>query len=151
MIKLVDRARARFPDTDKVKVTETLIAEIKNDLASDKNTPVKIATRLGVPVALVRFISNEMPQPSGVFLAVSEDGWGREELRPYIVARKRALSDSWDAEDEAALQKARDNYDAGIVEMAQGRDGIFIIQYAFPRRKHIKRDMPWFKLEEEFS
>ena len=151
MLKLIDRARARFPATENFKITQSLIDEIIVELRSSKANPVRIATKLGVPIALIRYITNETPSSTGNFTAVSDDGWGRPELRDFIVTRKQASSSEWDKADEALIQQTRDRYDAGEIEMAQGRDSNFIIQYAFPRSRMAKRLQPYFKLEEEIA
>lgn len=148
MLQLIDRARARFPSTDTFKITQTLLDEIIVDLRSAKANPVRIATRLGVPIALVRFISNETPSGVSKFTVLSDDGWGRKEIRDFIVTRKQATGD-WPKEDAALIQRHRDAYDDGTVEMAQGRDGNFVIQYSFPRNRAVKRGYPYFKLEED--
>jgi len=144
MLNLFERARARFPSTDSFKLTESLMAEIKSDVRSAKATPVRIASRLGVPIALVRFIMNETPNGTSIFSVLSEDGWGRSELRDFIITRRSASAGEWPKEDEAVIQRHRDAYDSGLIEMAQGRDGNFIILYAFPRNKPAKRDYAYF-------
>jgi len=148
MLKLIDRARARFPATENFKITDSLIEEIKKELNAPRVNPVRIATKLGVPIALVRFISNETPSQVSDFTIHSEDGWGRPELRDFIVTRKLAAGD-WPSEDRATIEKLREQYDEGLVELAQGRDGNFVIQYVFYRSKKAKRSYPYFKLEEE--
>lgn len=148
MLNLTDRARARFPDTEKFKVTSLLIDEITTELKSPRAHPIRIATKLGVPTGLVRFIFNEIPQPGSGFTTHSEDGWGRKELRDFVVTRKLATSE-WPEEDRRTIEKLREDYDAGNVEIAQGRDGNFIILYSFPRSKKAKRENAWFKLELE--
>lgn len=148
MLNLTDRARARFPDTEKFKVTSLLIDEIVSELKAPRAHPIKIATKLGVPTALVRFVFNEIPQPGSSFTTHSEDGWGRKELRDFIVARKLAYQE-WPEEYSKMFEKLREQYDEGDIEMAQGRDGNFVIQYVFPRSKKAKRDNAWFKLEVE--
>lgn len=148
MLKLIDRARARFPSSDTFKITDSLIKEIQTELLAFRANPVRIATKLGVPVALVRFISNETPSGTSDFTVHSTDGWGRTELRDFVVTRKAAIGD-WSPEDKALLEGIRDAYDNGTHELAQGRDGNFIIQYAFPRNKKAKRTYRYFKIEEE--
>lgn len=148
MLNLTDRARARFPDNEKFKVTSLLINEIVEELKSPRAHPIKIATKFGVPTALVRFIYNEIPQPGSVFTTHSDDGWGRSELRDFIVTRKLAYQE-WPEEDRETIEGLRERYDNGEIELAQGRDGNFVIQYAFPRSKTAKRREPWFKLEVE--
>lgn len=148
MLKLIDRARARFPATESFKITDSLLEEIKTDLRSAKSNPVRIATRLGVPIALVRFVSNETPSGTSNFTVLSEDGWGRHELRDFIISRKQAGAE-WPKEDELVLETHKEAYDDGLVELAQGRDGNFIIQYSFPRHKPVRRSYRYFQNEEE--
>lgn len=145
---LTERAQARFPDREGFRVTETLVNELVRELRSPKNTPVRVATRYGVPVSLVRFLMQETPSPTSVFTKHSEDGWGRKSLRPYIVARKGA-DEAWKEEDKEAIEKARVEYDAGLVELCQGRDSDFIILYAVKRKKPAKRSYKYFEIIEE--
>lgn len=145
---LTERAKTRFPEKEGFRVTETLVSDLTRELKSGKTTPVKVATRYGVPVSLVRFIMEETPSPNTVFTKHSEDGWGRTALRPHIVTRKKA-DEAWKPEDEAIILEARNAYDAGDVEMCQGRDGDFIILYAVKRKKKANRDYAYFEMESE--
>lgn len=58
-------------------------------------------------------------------------GRGRPEMEKYVVATKHA-NESWD-NSRTELREARQRYEAGTHEMAQGRDGDTIIQYLIPR------------------
>lgn len=147
-LSLIDRARARFPQSETFKITPSLIEEIQKELLAFRANPVRIATKLGVPIALVRYIANETPTGTSEFTVHSTDGWGRFELRDFIVTRKNAGSE-WSLEDRPKIEAIREAYDQGFIEMAQGRDGNFVIQYAFPRSKRAKRTYLYFKLEEE--
>lgn len=149
MLSLYDRAKSRFQETPTFRITETLLETLKQELKSPKaQTPVRIANQFGVPVSLVRFISEELPTGTSKFEQHSEDGFGRAELRQYIVARKLAAG-QWAREDQEAIDKARQDYDDGKSEMVQGRDGDFVIQYSIPRRRQARRDYPYFTLQEE--
>lgn len=59
------------------------------------------------------------------------DGYGRPELRPYLIAR-RTKHEPWD--NQATIASAREEYDAGTIEMCQGRDGDFLLLYRIPRK-----------------
>lgn len=145
---LLERLSERYPPRTGFKVTESLISDIKADVPNA--SPIKVAHKFGVPVGLVRFIINETPNPNTEFTKLSEDGWGRPALRRFILTRK-PVGESWPKADEENLQKHRELYDAGLVEMCQGRDGDFIIQYSMPRRKPASRRHPWFKRESEYE
>ena len=135
---LLEVVSERFPPTDGFHITQTLIDDLKRELQSSRPNPPKIASRYGVPASLVRFIMQETPSPNTTFTKVSDDGWGRKELRPHLVSRK-AAGDAWPEEDEAKIEAARESYDAGNCEICQGRDGDFILLYAIRRKRPIKR------------
>ena len=73
-------------------------------------------------------------------------GNGRPELAPFTVARRRANETGWNNEDKD-IAKARAEYAAGRVELATGRDGAWLILYAFPRRRVAKGREDCFKCE----
>lgn len=148
MLSLLDRAERRFPARDGFRVTQSLIADIFDDLKIARSNPIKIAAKLGVPVGLVRYIVNELPDPTTKFTVHSRDGWGRRDLRDFVVCRKIS-GDDWDPEARLKMEGYRDAYDAGEIELTQGRDGNFIIQYAIPRKKKAKRLQAYFVIGEE--
>ncbi len=139
MVKtLLQTIEERFPPTDGFHVTETLIEDLKRELQGSRPNPPKIASRYGVPAALVRYIMQESPNPNTVFTKVSDDGWGRKSLRPHLVSRK-AAGDAWPDADKDKIEAARESYDMGHCEICQGRDGDFILLYAITRKRPIKR------------
>lgn len=70
-------------------------------------------------------------------------GWGRVTLQPYIISRRHLGHHHWPADDLTVLQDHRRLHDQGKVTMCQGRDGNWIIQYAIPHRKPVRR-APYF-------
>lgn len=148
MLTLLDRAERRFPEVAGFKVTQTLIDDITAELKVARANPVKIAAKYGVAPSFVRYIMNELPNPVTSFTVHSEDGWGREDIRDFIVTRKIAGND-WSQEDRKLMEDQRALYDEGVVELTQGRDGDFIIQYSIPRKKKAARLAPYFVIGEE--
>lgn len=72
------------------------------------------------------------------------EGRGPKHLHKYIVAiRSLYTHEGWDNNDPA-IKKARKDYDDGLVEMATGRDGTFIILYSIPLRVRDRRRKPYF-------
>lgn len=69
--------------------------------------------------------------------------WGRAEIQQFAIARKPIDDQPWDLSD-GKIERARKDYDAGLVEMATGRAntaaGPHLILYVFPRRKPIFRE-----------
>ena len=64
----------------------------------------------------------------------TESGRGRPELQPWLIAtRDKFTTARWD-NTEPKIAKARELYDAGLVEMVHGYDGVNILLYAIPRR-----------------
>lgn len=60
---------------------------------------------------------------------------GQPNLRKYIVSVRHSGNPQWPKEDEAKIEKARSDWEAGMVEMCQGRDRGWVIQYSIPRKK----------------
>lgn len=130
---LIERLTERFPTKEGFKVTQSLIDDIQTELKSVRANPVRIATKFGVPASMIRFIMQETPSPTTKYVQHSDDGWGRYELRDYVVTRCVA-GDGWGGNSVKAIAKARTDYDAGTHEMCQGRDGDFLILYSIPRK-----------------
>lgn len=103
-----------------------------------------IAKRLKISAIAVRnfdIINNKR-------YVVSEDGYGKDTLRPFIISR-RYVDNDWPAMDDLVINKARDNYDAGTVEMVTARDGFYQILYSIPREIIAKNRKPYFTRSEE--
>lgn len=81
---------------------------------------------------------------------VSSDGYGRLELRSFIISRRYVDAD-WPALDDMVIERTREEYDEGKVEMVTGRDGFYQILYRIPRKLIAKRRKPYFKQEEELE
>lgn len=62
-------------------------------------------------------------------------GYGRETLRPYLVARHVSTNAQplWDNSDPA-IAEARTAYEAGTHILTTGRDGSFRLLYSIPRK-----------------
>lgn len=73
-----------------------------------------------------------------------EMGYGRVELHPYIISRRHVQAPKWPIEDFQRLHEYRRLHDEGKVTMCQGRDGDWIIQYAFPNNPPVKREAYFF-------
>lgn len=111
-----------------MNLSDTTIAVIRDGLAKGQSHE-DISRRARVSEYIVRDFEI-------LFLKkwnVSDDGYGRVALRPFILC-KRHVDGSWSRDDHAKLMEARRKYDAGLIDMAQGRDRYWIIQYVFPRR-----------------
>ena len=65
-------------------------------------------------------------------------GWGKVSLYPHIISR-RHVGANWPASDQLVLRHHQKLHDQGRVNMCQGRDGMYIIQYAIPNEKIVKR------------
>ncbi len=79
----------------------------------------------------------------------SEDGYGRANLRSFIISRRYIDSD-WPAMDDEAIAKARSDYDAGTIEVVTARDGFHQILYRIPRKvRDVKRKPYFIKATEE--
>lgn len=90
----------------------------------------RIARLYGIPSRILRDLQGGEQEPAT--FAEKNGGFGRPELQQFIVSRTRAGA-SWPTSDSEAIEKARESYDKGFVEVCQGRDGNWIILYAIPR------------------
>jgi hypothetical protein len=109
------------------------------------NADVQRVSRLyGIPVRIIRelactdFVPPEFAELYG--------GWGRPELQKFVVTRVRA-GDDWPLFAHYEIEKARQDYDLGLSEMCQGRDGQWIILYSIPRIHPEQGRLPYFSRE----
>lgn len=75
-------------------------------------------------------------------------GWGRLQLQPHIISRKRADA-PWPKLDAELIKQHQGLHDQGRVTMCQGRDGGFILLYAIPTQGVTKR--PNYFTREDYS
>ncbi|WOF44380.1 hypothetical protein KNJ79_05455 [Sphingopyxis indica] len=105
-------------------------------------SPFKTATALGFELSDVWELINE----SEHLLHARQErhgGYGRPEMVRFTVARRRAGTGWNNAAPE--LRRARRQYEEGTVELATGRDGLWEILYAIPRKRPQPRPH-YFKL-----
>jgi hypothetical protein len=111
---------------------------VRNELARGSDV-VSIARSLGCSIREVREVAITLMPPITPAAPTGPD-WGREELQQFAVAKKRP-QDPWPA--LPAIQRAQQDYDAGLVEMATARartvHGPMLILYVIPRRVQITR------------
>lgn len=116
---------------------------ILDTLKENKNDVEKTATQLGITPGQVRhidIIENKR-------FNFTEDGQGRPELKPFIVAiRGRDDAKGWD-NSLPKVKQAKELYDEGKVEMCQGMDGMNLILYAIPRKTIDTNRRPYFANE----
>lgn len=117
-------------------------AAILADLKQPNSDIQRVSRAYGVPIRFIRDILPP-PPPAPTNTEVFE-GYGRPELQKYLISRTRAGA-AWPAADAPAIQHARNEYDAGIIEMCTGRDGDWLILYAIPRRTPAHNRLPYFK------
>lgn len=122
-----------------------------DDLSSEKKKDIvdllklgrkytKIALDQRVPVSLVR----ELDVVENGKNVVSDDYYGRKEMRQYIISR-RHVDEHWPQKDEEAINRARREYDKGNIEMCRGRDGLYEILYRIPRKVKDNKRQPYFE------
>ena len=96
-------------------------------------SPYRTAKILNIPVdevwSIVEEHKDHRPEHS--------DGWGRPDIRQYTVARRRA-GGVWN-NMLPKIAEARQNFEAGFIDLATGRDGGWEILYALPRKKRKPR------------
>lgn len=107
--------------------TKQLVIDTLRDNKGDERLT---AHQLGLTEAQVRWVDVIVNKKFDVSIV----GKGRPELQPYIVAiRDKNFEPVWD-NTNPKIQKARDLYDEGKVEVLTGVDGDNVILYAIPRR-----------------
>lgn len=79
---------------------------------------------------------------------ISADGYGKMKLRPFIISR-RYIDADWPAMDDAVIQRARQEYDEGKIEMVTARDGFYQVLYRIPREIIATTRKPWFTRKDE--
>lgn len=102
-------------------------------------------------------VAKELRVPSGVVRQVdivrnrkynyTEAGRGPKHIQKYLIATTRTHT-PWDNENPL-IKKAREDYDAGKIEMCTGRDGLNLLLYAIPRKMIDTTRKPYFSAVEE--
>lgn len=124
--------------------SEQMKSLVVDTLRDNKGDERLTAHQLGLTEAQVRWVDAIVNKKYDLAVV----GKGRPELQPYIVAiRDRNFEPAWD-NTNPKIQKARELYDEGHVEMMTGTDGSNVILYAIPRRQQDVRPI-YFALEEE--
>lgn len=113
---------------------ENISAEMKQEILTDlmkTRAPSRTSKNLGYDI---RIVLSVMESESGSDPSFEQryDGFGRPDLSPFLVARKKAWG-VWD-NDDPKIADARDKYEQGTHEMATGRDGDWLILYSIPRK-----------------
>lgn len=105
----------------------------------------EVARDFALPLSLVWRILHGKEPPGGYRKIIVKDDQfeeeGRIELRKYVVARRTVEGSEWSR--PFAVAHARAQYDAGNVELAQGRSKSHFFLYAFPLKEKTTR-VPYF-------
>lgn len=134
-----------------VQITTTqghLIRKAGMEMSADT-----IASRFAIPLRTVKTVLRGDVPPGGYYVPkVVDDRFeeeGRPDIRRHLIARKSALAlTSWG--DDPAILRAQAQYDAGEIDMAQGRSATYIFLYAFPRKeKDVTRQAYFSKVNHE--
>ncbi len=124
---------------------EEILNRIKVRLRYSRNYG-KIARDMSLSVREVEAVDVEH---NGRFNYTPE-GLGQPEMLRHMIARYDIREQSeWDNSDPKIIQ-AREDYDAGKIEMATGRDGFFMLLYAIPRKTPADRPLYFSAPPEEF-
>ena len=112
-------------------LTPEIVTEILQQYKLTRS-PFKVSTKVGVSIGEV-FEVIENYEDRLATVPERHGGGGRPELRPYIVAKRKASDSSWENSNDA-IKLARANYEAGTHIMVTGRDGGWLIMYSIPRK-----------------
>lgn len=63
---------------------------------------------------------------------------GRVSMRRHLVSTRHAHERGWPKVDREKIEKAQKDYDAGLIEMCQGKDGPWTLLYAIRRKRRAK-------------
>lgn len=107
---------------------------MKDILQSTRN-PLDIAEALNIPLAKARGMVSDCDY--------EVEGWGKPYLQRHIISR-RHVHQGWPEAHSPRLAHYRKLHDQGRVNMCQGRDGMFIIQYAVPNNPPVKREIYFY-------
>ncbi|WP_034830424.1 hypothetical protein [Inquilinus limosus] len=107
------------------------------DLSRGKD-PLRVSKLYGVPLRLVRELAAKVENKP-----VVND---RPDLAQYAIASKH-VDALWPVND--VIQAAKDEYDAGLVEIVTGRSGSTLTLYRIPRKHQDKKRIPYFSRSEE--
>lgn len=125
-----------------------LIRQVGTEMSAET-----IAKNFALPLRVVKAVLRGDVPPGGyhVSKAIDDrfDGEGRPDIRRFLIARKSALTlSSWGS--DPAILRAQQQYDAGEIDMAQGRSASYIFLYAFPRKeKDVERQAYFSKVNHE--
>jgi hypothetical protein len=111
------------------------MSDLDNDIRQEygkHGSLFKTAKAFNVQVEYVRGIVGNMPVDDTPDVSTCAwDGFGDPAKRKHLVARSLAKT-SWD-NGRPEVAEARAKFEAGTHEMATGRDGPWLLMYAFPR------------------
>lgn len=113
--------------------------KIEDALAKTRN-PFQLATLLKLHEDKAR----ELLTPDLPYI----EGWGRVPMQKHILSRRYFVNE-WPAEDFLMIKKYQVLFDRGVVNICQGRDDKYLILYAIPLKKIVKRE-PYFTRREVY-
>lgn len=102
-----------------------------NELLQATRNPLDIAETLCIPLAKAKKLVADC--------TYDLNGWGRLTMQKHIISRRHVIAE-WPDSHNFRLAHYRKLHDQGRVNMCQGRDGMFIIQYAIPNPHPVKRE-----------
>ena len=125
-----------------MEITPEIVAEVLSSYRRLRS-PYKVARECGYEPRLVWDIIDKHAET----LSTSPERWGGQgnpEILPYLMARIKPGSLSWDNEDPSvALTRSR--FEKGTHTMATGRDGGWLLLYSIPLKKPIGARPDFFK------
>lgn len=107
-------------------------------------SPSKVARKTGYSLEDILPVADELAGTPRVTREEQHGGYGRPELRDFLVARKRA-HETWD-NTNPDIAAARGAYEAGTRDMVTGRDGDWLLLYSIPQTRVTPRP-DYFKPE----
>jgi hypothetical protein len=118
-----------------------------NDLIDEElkrtNNPSAVARRLGMNYQQMMVRNKRLNEASSIKEEVMPEpddisALGRSGMERFVVAIRRTTNGEWPKKYKEDLDKARQRYDAGTHEMAQGRKNGWFVLYSIPRQHQTK-------------
>ena len=117
------------------ELTENEKYNVRRELESNGGNIVAAAKNLGIHQNLIA----KMKIKDERLFNYTESSFGPKHMQKYLVASRSVfMVDGWDNKNKE-IAKARRDYDAGLIELATGRDGEHLLLYAIPRKNTVKR------------
>lgn len=110
------------------EIEKEILAEYRKN--PQRFSPFRTASAVGASIDQV-FAVVDANKESAAKSDESHGGYGKPNLRRYLIARKKGMTSGWN-NDDPKIKAARDGLEEGTNTMVTGRDGTWILLYSIP-------------------